>query len=95
MEADRKLIEDRLDHCCDSLYFSFEDGDWVAWEGKPYKNFLHLEDIKMFSKLHSLYDENGGEVKSVDGILQILHEFYSELYSKKDTQKSEIEIFRE
>ncbi len=69
LEANRRLLEDRLDHYHDNLHFSLKDGDWVAWEGKPYKKFLHLEDIKTFSKLSSLYDDKGDEVKSVDGIL--------------------------
>ncbi len=92
MEADRSLLEDRLDHCHDNLHFSLEDRDWVTWEGKPYKKFLHLEDIKMLSKLSSLYDDKGGVVKSIDSILQILYVFYSELYGMKVDQKSETEI---
>ena len=46
----------------------------------------------MFSKLSSLYDDKGVEVKSIDGILQVLHSFYSDLYGAKDDQKSEAEI---
>ncbi len=76
LDQDRLLLESRLEYCQDSLHFSNEDQDWVSWEGKPYKNFLHLEDNINVNPLQTLFDKNGEEVSGTENVLEVLHDFY-------------------
>ena len=66
--------------------------DWVCLEGKPCRTFLHLEDTKSQDPLCCLKDASGLEVKSTDGILKILHDFYKELYACSELSPPQKEI---
>ena len=92
LELDRLAVEQCLENCHDSLHFSSENTDWIIWEGKPNKHFLHIEDLKRTQHLSSLLDKSGHEMMNIDEILQILYEFYSELYSQDKDQNSLEEI---
>ncbi len=95
LKFDRKLIEACLEQCVERHKFFCEadyTADWVCLEGKPYKSFLHLEDTKIQDPLCCLKDSNGVEVQTMDGILKILQEFYSELYACNELSLSEKEI---
>ncbi len=61
LEKDRLQIEARLEQCCDCMPFLQEETSWVMIEGKPFKQFLHLEDTKNENKLHILLNKNGEE----------------------------------
>ena len=51
-------------------------------EGKPFKPFLHLEDLrKQGTGIDRLLDSNGQEIMDTNGILGLLHSFYKDLYS--------------
>ena len=86
------MLQDQIDHYSDLLAFDQGEKDWVCFEGKPYKKFLHLEDVKMHTHIASLWDRDGKEVSKVDEILDVLHNFYQTLYCAADSQKSLEEI---
>ncbi len=86
------MLQDQIDHYSDLLAFDQGEKDWVCFEGKPYKKFLHLEDVKTHTCIASLWDRDGKEVSKVDEILDVLHNFYQTLYCAADSQKSLEEI---
>ncbi len=49
-------------------------------EGRPYRSFLHLEDVRQPPVLETLLNQDGFEVKETDGILEILFSYYQDLY---------------
>ncbi len=57
--------------------FLLDSVSWVSIEGKPYKKFLHLEDICLENKLHILLNAKGEEQSDVGSVLSILKDFYS------------------
>ncbi len=92
MEKDYLEIEARLSHCCDRMPFLNNSVNWVTIEGKPYKCFLHLEDVRVENKLHTLLDQQGNEKSDVVSVLAILWEFYSDLYAEEAIRKTHLEI---
>ncbi len=92
LDIDRLLLEDRLEYCLHKRGF-FEDGtDWVCLEGKPCKAFLHLEDIKKSQTIDGLYNSMGQVVSDTESILQILNDFYMELYLAEVLSPTKLEI---
>ena len=84
LETDRLQLEELLQQAHDQSHFEMTDNlDWVCLEGKPYKAFLHLEDTYHKIGINSLWDTKGVVTSDTDAILDILHEFYSNLYSGK------------
>ncbi len=61
-------------------------------EGKPFKKFLHLEDVHTTSPLVGLKDSSGNLVKDTEGILNILCKFYWDLYSEVELSPSKSQI---
>ncbi len=95
LDKDLKLIEMHLDHCLDRHKFFLEaenKTDWVCIEGKPNKKCLYLEDTKPLDNMSCLKDKEGVEVRSTEGILKILFEFYHELYLVNDLAPTESEM---
>ena len=92
LDCDRLALQARIEQCKDRLPFLDESDDWVCLEGKPNKKFLHLEDIKKPSMLHSLLDNQGNAMSQIDEVLRILHDFYKDLYLGEECGKSESEI---
>ena len=94
LEQGRIRLQERLDQAKDQnrFFFSDSDRDWVCIEGKPYKSFLHLEDIKRSVTLESLYKSDGSETKENDEILEILHDLYKNLYAHSESSPSQDEI---
>ena len=86
------MLQDQIDHFSDLLAFEQGEKDWVCFEGKSYRKFLHLEDIKTHTHISSLWNRDGKEVSKVDEILDVLHDFYQTLYCVADSQKSPEEI---
>ncbi len=55
---------------------------WLFQEGKPNKQFLHLEDLKLSKKeIDGLQLDQGRTVTDTNAILDVIHNFYQELYS--------------
>ncbi len=95
LDKDHKLIEMCLEHCLDKCKFFLEaenKNDWVCIEGKPNKKFLHLEDTKLLDSMLCLKDKEGREIKSTEGILKILFEFYQDLYLMNELSPSSSEM---
>ncbi len=92
LDKDKMLLESCLKYYQDSLHFTHEEHDWVSWEGKLNKKFLHLEESKTVSPLQTLFDRNNVEVSGTDNVLGVLHDFYIVLYSATGYWKSEDEI---
>ncbi len=75
------------------LFFLWDDQkSWVCFEGKPNKKFLHLKDVKRNNPLNCLKTKDRTECHDTESILEILHDFYSNLYSSKDIQASAVDI---
>ncbi len=72
--------------------FLSDSVSWVSIEGKPYKKFLHLEDIHLENKLHVLLNAEGEEKSDVGSVLSILRDFYSDLYAMDSYGKTKNEI---
>ncbi len=72
MEKDHLELETRLSCCCDRMPFLNDSVNWVTIEGKLYKHFLHLEDVRVENKLHTLLDQQGNEKSDVESVLSIL-----------------------
>ena len=92
---DRLLLEDRLEYCLNKRGFFEDSEDWVCLEGKPCKSFLHLEDIKKSQTIDMLYNSTGQVVSDTESILQVLKDFYTDLYSAEvlSPTKPEIQSF--
>ncbi len=73
-------------------FFLRDDQKRVCFEGKPNKKFLHLEDVKRNNPLDCLKTKDGTECHDMESTLEILHDFYSNLYSSKDKQTSAVDI---
>ncbi len=66
---------------------------WLFREGKLHPEFLHLEDLKLDCReIKALQSKDGTISEIPDGILSVMHEFYSELYQAKLT--TEIQEFK-
>ncbi len=87
LEKDHKATQDRIVQCKERLPFLQDDVEWVCIEGKPFKKFLHLEDVKTSLPLISLKSDQGVETSDIDGILNILHNFYQDLYAETHWMK--------
>ncbi len=72
MEKDHLELEARLSCCCNRMPFLNDLVKWVTIEGKPYKHFLHLEDVRVENKLHTLLDQQGNKKSDVKSVLSIL-----------------------
>ncbi len=58
---------------------------WIEQEGTCNPDFLHLEDLRAGAPgVESIWNSEGDTVTG-DSVLEVLHTFYQELYSKKDT----------
>ena len=74
------------------MYFVLDNSDWVAFEGKPVKKFLHLEDVKQQNPLQMLLDSHGCETTSIDKVIDVLHDYYADLYTSKEVTHTRAEI---
>ena len=92
LKADHIKIETIIDHCKDHMYFALDDSDWAAFEGKPFKKFLHLEDVKHQNPLQMLLDSHGCETTSIDEVIDVLHDYYADLYVSKEMTCTRAEI---
>ena len=61
LDPNRLQLEQRIEQCMDMHDFFFWDdqNSWVCLEGKPNKNFLHLEDVKRNNPLDCLKTKDG------------------------------------
>ncbi len=86
LDLDRLQLEQRIEQCMDMhAFFLWDDqAGWVCLEGKPNKKFLHLEDVKRNDPLDCLKTKDGIECHDMENILEILCDFYSNLYSSED-----------
>ncbi len=85
MEEDRLKLESHIEQCLDMKHFFVQDKNHMQWtclEGKPNKKFLHLEDVKKNDPLISLKNKKGIECSQTDEILEILQDFYQELFQQ-------------
>ncbi len=88
-------LESRIEQYLDMKRFFVQDekqAQWICLEGKPNKKFLHLEDVRMNDPLSSLKNKKGIECTNMDEILEILQDFYQELYSADELSLIELEI---
>ncbi len=92
MDLDHLKVEARLSQCCDRMQCLSDSTSWVSIEGKPFKKFLHLEDICSENKLHTLLDKEGNERSDVDSVLSILKDFYTDLYAAQVGERSQVDI---
>ncbi len=95
MEEDRLKLESHIEQCLDMKHFFVQDKNHMQWtclEGKPNKKFLHLEDVKKNDPLISLKNKKGIECSQTDEILEILQDFYQELFSADELSPTELEI---
>ena len=96
LENDWLRLQDLIQQNKDRAFFlRDETSDWAHIEGKQNKQFLHLEDLMQQNNDIKLLVWAGREHHDVDSILQILRDFYSDLYSedKLTATKNEIETF--
>ncbi len=80
LEQDWLDLQDCLEQTKDRRHFYSKGNDWLCLEEKPFKKFLHLEDVCNNSKIEALFDQNGHLIKDTEGILNIIYDFYAELY---------------
>ena len=81
LESDHLRLEELIFQAQDRSFFADDNNpDWVCLEGKPFKQFLHLEDTKSYNVIEKLKNRNKDVYTDTDSILNILYDFYSDLY---------------
>ncbi len=58
---------------------------WIEQEGICSPDFLHLEDLRAGAPSVGSIKSSEGDIITGDSVLEVLYDFYKELYSKKDT----------
>ena len=94
LHKDQFSLQRHISQCEQQLWELPYKNEWITKEGTMHADFLHLEDdIGGGIDIKALLDKHGTIVEG-DDVLDVMREFYADLYRNKDVvTKAEIDTF--